>query len=252
MAQLNVICHGMMLFVEGKTRMDILMPHIDEHDYRIGAPVGRSCDPYPEPLPDGAYEFDFPGGGSGLDDLDGNQHLLLHANKFKVIRRERISIGLPKPNRVRGFRLIGPPYTDAVLGTVPHENVLGVPHYIADVVAFIYEGIPGGTRLRFGGVFDTVVDEQRPANICLYSQIGPNSAADTGDPIKHRTGLNDLLEILSSAKAPDFELSAIGKAPPHIGDIGDGIDRCDLFSLFELAHFVTDGTGCSSGFVVGR
>lgn len=254
MAQLNLICHGMMLFVEAEGSLDILVPVIEEHDYRIGSPTGTECGPYPAELAAGRYQVTgLPSGGAGLSGLNPDQHLLLHREKFDIVRAEHIAISIPKPSRVRLFRRVGPPETDVagiIFGNVPRDTAFGVPTSIHDVIALIYEGIPDGTTVRCGGVRSDVVRDSAPTNICVYSQVGPKSMPeDTGNRPRHETGLNDLL-VLRSGRHPDFMLSAVGAADPHTGTIGDGIDKCDLFSLFELAHFTTDGTGCSSAFVL--
>jgi len=257
MARLNLICHGMMLFVEGDKSLNILVPEIDQHDFRIGSPGGTSCGPFPVELPSARYDLTgiAPGSAGGLQSLDPGQHLLLHADKFTVVGRPRITIAAPKPNRVHLFRQVRPSEgstADVIFGNVPRDTALGEPDVLHDIIALIFEGIADGTTVAFGTVQSHVLSDAAPTNICVYSQVGPSSMPnDTGTRARHDTGLNALLE-LRDGRHPEFMLSAVGEAATHTGPIPDGINRCNLFSLFELAHFTTDGTGCSSAFVLSR
>jgi hypothetical protein len=258
MAQLNLICHGMMLFVEHETGMDILVPKIDHHDYALGSPSGTPCKQSVGDLPPGLYTLsgDFSANGGGLDTIDPNDHLLLHADKVNIVRAEHIAISTPKPDRVRMFRPIGPPDVNiatTVMGSVPRDTVLAIPTFVHDVVAFVFDGIPDGSEVTFGSLFTAVVRDGAPTNLCVYAQIGPESTpADPKMPTRHETGLNDLLKLVSSSRPPDFMLSAVAEAPEHAGPLPEGIDECSLKSLFELVGFTTSGTGCSPAFVLRR
>src|SRR5882762_247187 len=151
MAQLNLICHGMMLFVEGETTLDILVPDIEDHDFRLGSPAGMSCGPFPEDLPAGHYDLtNLPAAsGQGTARLSPDQHLLLHRDKFTIVRHERISISAPKPSRIRLFRSVKPDggksTADVIFGNVPRDTALGEPTVLHDVVALIYDGLADGT-----------------------------------------------------------------------------------------------------------
>jgi hypothetical protein len=257
MAQFNLICHGMMLFVENERDVDILMPQIDEHDYRIGSPGGLECGPFPVELPRGHHDVT----GIAVDERRGlgalhpDQHLLLHRDKFNIVRAERVSVTIPKPSRVRLFRPLAPkdkPVSEVIFGHVDRATALGAPSHLHDVVVLIYDDLEAGSTVRIGGLRSETLGDGKVTNVCIYSQVGPTSMpVDSGTRARHATGLNDLLE-LHDGRHPDFMLSAVSESAKPKGMPGDGIERCHLANLFDLAHFTTDGTGCSSAFVLRR
>jgi hypothetical protein len=258
MAQLNLICHGMMLFIEGKTTFDILVPDIKEHDFRIGSPGGMECGPFPADLPSGHYDLTGIANtsGQGLASLAPDQHLLLHRDKFTIVRRERIAISVPKPSRVRLFRTVRPDNgqrtADVIFGNVPRDTALGEPTVLHDVIALIYDGLAEGTTVRFNDVLTHVLDGAAPTNVNVYAQAGPGAIPHNRETSPHHeTGLNDLLQLVGG-KHPDFMLSKVGKAAAETGSQVDGIGPCDMASLSELSDSLTSGTGCSSAFVLMR
>lgn len=261
MASLNLICHGMMLFVNERDRIDILIPLIAQHDYRIGDPA-RTPPPVAdnlETLASGQYRLTGPAtrNGQALLDVNPRTQLILHRERFDLKPTEaHVRIEAPQPDRVRLFREIDLSKPDHegqlpnIFGSTPTDVAFAEPRVLHDVVVLGYDSVPDGTSVGVSDVFTVTARDGAPANICIYSQVGPLSRPkDPGSPVRHETGLNDLLVFHDDRRNPDFRLSAVRDADDAPEPIGDGMSAVHMSSLFELKAFTTSGTGCTAGFI---
>jgi hypothetical protein len=270
-ARFNLICHGMMLFVEEDTHIQILIPRIDEHQVRYGVPV-RVVDPVTQkascqdgtaatiPIPEGSWELASTGiqpGTAALSELMSPIHHVCIKSSAVTVQAgaEMVALRVPKPHDVFEYRAVDVTGRN-ILGTVPESAVVKKPRRVHDVVCLSYVNLADDTVINVGNWFSAKVGFAGMAwqgkffpdvmSLCIWSQSAKPMANS------HRTGLNDFLSI--NGAPTDLELSRIGQAddtPPAVSPHLK-IDGCQLRNLAELfgeAH-ATDFTGCGSATVV--
>lgn len=267
MPRFNIICHGMMLFVDEGQDIRILMPRVDAHEYAFGNPEAENetkpCGPYPGALPLAEYTLKGP---SRLDDpkplsglFDCNKYLMLRKEQFDIVPDDGVfRLWIPKP--AEDVVLLRPvPRTTDLIGTgTPKEACLKHdPDYVHDVVVFTYE-VDEGTEITIAPWYKGKVGADW-LNLCLYSQTGRSSTnaalvkarlRKCEETAPHPTGLNDLLRMRVGGKRPTLALSRIGCAAGPKAYTKLGIGVCQLKSLMELAYpkelrIRTDPGGCA-------
>lgn len=245
MVRFNLICHGLMWFVEEGRYIHILIPEIPPHAYFHGHPNGRI------PIPSGA-DFSIEGvteGATPMRDLVCARHALLVKRSQVAVqagsRRNRFII--ERPHLVRMFRAAE--VSDALFGTTPRDTAMAVPAFSHEVVCFSYFGSAGDVIIKNGS---TVVETLRGTHNswCIYAQ------PTTPEPAPHDiTAMNRLLRVNSTGQPPNYQLSfPFTSDKSH--DIGGvkGFGKSHLMNLVELSAnpgpFETDDVGCHAGFVV--
>lgn len=250
MIRFNFICHGMMLFVERSGHIEILLPKIDEHDYKQGQP-DREDDLLT--IEEGeSWELTGPTSGSQKmsDLISTRDHLCLSARKFEAVPgNARNAVKIPIPDRVRGYR---PVEVDASLfgkGSKP-SDAMAQPLLLHDVICFSYLSYDKVRLTSSKGKRVAVPLGELGGSWCLYSQ-------PTRFERVHDIGnMNALLRRRSNQAAPDFRLArplAADKAP-HPAKL-KGFSRTHLLNLYEINNPIFSGEtepgGCSGDFLLG-
>jgi hypothetical protein len=252
MPRFNLICHGMMLFLEDDDQfIRICLPSIPGHAYAQGLPAQN--DPQPDPvLPKGLHTL--PAGNfvlSGLTPVNRPlremispvDNLVLRKTKLQAIPEySRTTIRVPKPHVIRPFRTVE--VDDDVFGGTDPGVAMERPSMLHDVLALGYCNVPETTVISIGDWFTSTVGKN-DIHLCIYSQT-PTELA-----VPHPTGLNDIMVEKSTGRHPLLQLSMVGKldGPPDKVAITP-IDISYLLSLFELSGEATDETGCTPAVLV--
>jgi hypothetical protein len=254
MTRFNLVCHGMMLFIDRTDHVTILIPTVDSHLYKFGSPtsVQGVCQVALSDLPAGAFQLTGPIASqkslAGM--VASKDHLLLRQNSFTPVNAAaRNVIDIPMPDLVRLYRPVEvQDKTATIFGDTPTSAALEVPAFLHDVVCFSYTTLPDNTLVSLGNLFQ-VTPSSVGATLCIYAQDVNN----TGPDIPHETGVNNLLQTARGV-VPNFNLSRVGDAdgPPEPAP-ETGLDRCQLRNLIELQNDIsrTGRTGCTAAFLVG-
>jgi len=246
MIRFNLICHGLMWFVERGQEIEILIPEITPHSYFHGPPNGRiPIHPGEDFRVDGVTA-----GTTPLRELVCAKHALLVKGSHVTTQNNNRRNGffIKKPDRVRLFR--GAEITDAIFGTTPRDTAMATPTLSHEVVCFSYFGVPGDVVISRGATVVARLQHATATSWCVYAQ--PTAP----EPAPHDiSAMNRLLRVNSTGQPPDYQLSfPFTSDKSH--DIGGvkGFGKSHLMNLVELSTspgpFETDDVGCHAGFVV--
>jgi len=242
MPSLNVICHGMMLFVERPFHIDILMPEVKEHEYMWGTVEANSdtCTQHLEDICPGVYALRGAGPAANPEKFSSSnckQAFVLKGQKIDTIPElARVWLQIPRPNHIRTFN----PFSvgSEVFGSVDQSVALNPVASVCDIVVFRYTDLRRDFHLRAvteGGCVakafseGCLVAEDCVFNLCLY--------AEEGSPTKIHNptaGNNSLMHLAGTSKHPDFNLLNIDPDPPVCGFSPWGIDVCQFKRLDEI------------------
>ena len=259
MTRFNLICHGMMLFIEEGDQVRILIPQVDTHAYKFGSPqsVQGVCQGTLNDLPTGSFTMTGPvSSGRKLTDMvSSKDHLMLHQESFDIAETTaRNTIVIPKPDLVRLYRPVEVlDQTSTVFGGADTKVALEVPTFLHDAVCFSYTKLPDATVVSIGTWFQVTpaqVDPQgRGSTLCIYAQ----DTNDSGPDVPHVTAINGFLQPKAGGLA-NFNLSRVGEADGGPDTLASDtvVDRCQLRNLIELKGSIsfTSRTGCTGAFVV--
>lgn len=258
MARFNLICHGMMLFVEEGDYIRIRIPEIEgkAHDYKYGDPAPESegpCDirrlkdlPKTVELKLEISGYKAPTGALRYV-LSAKDHLMVKTTAAEPYGTARTEIRIPKPNVIRGFRPVEL-YSRNVFGCT-HTNVaIAEPTVLHDALMFSYLDLADRTQVGMSSYSTSL--KYPGATLCVYSQDTSSSGGT-----EHPTAINDLLWLKSASPGhPDFQLSDIGQpdGPPSMNPAKTAIHTCHVCNLKEMGKgtFQTDATGCVGAFLV--
>jgi hypothetical protein len=232
MGRFNLICHGMMLFVEKDDSIDILIPEIDPHKYRMGQPVNEAGLGLKE-IALGFTEIKVPGAsftGAMSRILNFRNNLVLRSSAISVCGTARRVIRVPKPDRVREFRAaeVG----DDVFGTVDPSCSFEKPFLLHEAACLSYLNVPEGESVMIPDSGSTIsLDADAGVSWCIYAQ--PEEPETRPHPTSQ---LNDLLCIARTSNThADFQLSIETPGDEDYAPArGLGIDQTHLSSLIEL------------------
>jgi hypothetical protein len=238
-SRLNLICHGMMLFVEESSQMmSICIPTVGTHEHLFG--VLDESDPSKATL-QGLSRGSYAMGGmiarsAPLATLFGaNNYLLLKKSAVTLDRAlldsESAIITVPKPSLVRFFRPAEP--TLNVFGSTPVSIAKSVPSVLHDVVVLSYLRIPDGTDITIEGAGTTLFSARSaPDKTINWSLYSSDATAPAAAGAGHETTLNRYLKDKSTSRQTSLILSAygakdgppdtgIGMKPAHTADLED-------------------------------
>jgi hypothetical protein len=260
MPTVNVICHGMMLFVEQPFHIDILMPEVKEHEYKCGTvdPANPSLDHLIEVVP-GVYALrglphvDVPAKFS-CDDC--KKALVLKGPRLNPVPEQaRIWIQIPRPNGIKVFNTssVNPP---DIFGSVDPNCALNKVTSVSEVVVFHYCDVPNTkvsvlTEIGSKEYAGRVLSRDEVFNFCLYAQEYDARVTN------HTAGTNSVMQLAGMAKHPDFKLTNIRTPKVDDGYRHWGIYKCQFLCLDDLDSKIdkqhrrynletADRTGCSS------
>jgi hypothetical protein len=250
MVRFNLICHGLMWFVEEGDKIRILIPEIPPHSYlhgpiKLGLPHLIALNPGEDFTLDGIPDRNVP-----LRDLvNAGSMLVLDKSQFDVLSdRRRNSYVIPKPDLIRLFRAAE--VLPTIFGKTPTSTALAVPVLSHDVVCFSYLQTSGPVSIKKGTSTVATFSGTEPVSWNLYAQ--PTKPESEPHDI---TPMNEMLWLRATGNHPDYRLSipfacdeAHGVAPKK------GMDRTHLRNLAELHNSTeapeTDRVGCHGGFIV--
>jgi hypothetical protein len=254
MPTVNVICHGMMLFVEQPFHIDILMPEVKEHEYKWGtvdpAKPGRDKLDVVKP---GVYALrgvppvDKP---EKFNCQDCKKALVLKGQRFgPVPEQARIWLQIPRSKGIKVFNSTRVNAAD-ILGSVDPNCALNPVNSVSEVVVFHYENVPDTTVLMVTEVgkqeySGPVLKGNIVFNFCLYAQEYEAKV------MNHTAGTNSVMQLAGTAKHPDFKVTNISSPNVPNGYRPWGIYKRQFLSLEDLdgknsLYLEADRTGCSS------
>jgi hypothetical protein len=248
----------MMLFAEDGEFVQVLIPHVDDHEFMHGLPTGLvdsgsiRCVSGTgiKPLPGGKqYQLDGPKPAKRklLSLISPTTQVCLHAHTVEVIPgAARNAFRVPMPDLIRQFRYAEVNDVD-VRGKTAPDTFLAKPTTISEIACFSYLNVPWGTEISIGDLTTIKIGAQG-ASYCLYAQSTKVEAQHQG---VHPTSLNDLLRLKDKDRSPtDLRLSQVGSMDgvPEPAP-GTGLTKCHLSSLFELQGFHTRLGGCGHAIV---
>jgi hypothetical protein len=242
--RLNVMFHGVMAFREVGDSYEVLIPKPGQMNH-----IARYGNPYPDPnclrpFKDSHYRLE------GVCDClsrspqpTGKDGLLL-ANTLLDVQHDNIEVTIvvPKPDLIRGYRPVEVRGIDLAQGDNTHRALHCPPDVIHEVVVFSYFIFSDPVLCSSNDPFDVPYHSTEKFgsfwNLCIYSQSPQSDFQDHSDLfngmflVKRPDGRTDPLRLHISVRGEGPE--RLADDPPLRTADRVGIRYLELLSLAEL------------------
>ena len=241
--RLNVVFHGMMLFVEEKDHIDVLIPKFDfnVHEFRHGRP-GEGDPGVLAPNQDWTLQGPTSSNKTMADLVPAHCALMIRQSMMACVPgKKRNCFSVPTPDVIRLYR--GMEVNRKIFGHEDPDSIAfgkRVPGLVHDAVVFSYLNcgdspclISGAERIDFPGNRPLQMD-----NWCIYAE--PSKMEKTAHDVSPMLSLMEFrvaagVELVG--KNPRLDLSYPAPVDGYLTPAGTtGIDVVHLKNLYEILN----------------